>query len=319
MRTRDLAIKLAKMWGIDCDIVETAALLHDISGIIPNSERVIFALDNGIPVLVEEDNFPLIIHQKISKYIAENVFQIDNELILNAIECHTTLKDNPSIIDKIVFIADKLEWDRDQKPVYYDNVYTALTKISLDAGIEAYLNFVYKHRNEYAVIHPWLNDAFDYFNINYEEKDYISYIRSMVGHRNIILTGAIVIIQNSDGQILLQQRNTSAKGKWGLPGGLMEMGESMEENAVREVYEETGLTIDKDSLTFVGINSGKTSHLKLENGDEFYAVAVCYRTDKYRGKLKINDHESMDLQFFCLDNLPDAMVGSHRWFVEKIV
>lgn len=317
LRTRDAAVKLAKMYGIDCDIVEQAALLHYIGGVMPISERIVFALDNGIPVLEEEDNYPQIIYQKISRFIAEKAFDIDNELVLSAIECSLTLKDNPSLVDKVVFIADKIEWTRDQKPTYYDDVYNALINKSLDAGVEKYLDFVYQHSDDYGVIHSWMAEAFDYYNINYEEKDYITYIRSMVGHRKIILCGAIVIIFNDKNQILLQLRSSTSTGKWGLPGGLMEMGESMEENAAREVYEETGIKIT--DLELVGVNSGEKCFLSLPNGDEFFAVAVCYKTYSYTGVPVVNDNESLELRLFDLNDLPDDIVGSHRFFIDKLI
>jgi 8-oxo-dGTP pyrophosphatase MutT (NUDIX family) len=97
--------------------------------------------------------------------------------------------------------------------------------------------------------------------------DYIRELRSLVGTRPLILVGAVVIIQNDNYQILLQHRKD---GNWGLPGGLMEPGESLEETAIREVYEETGLTLNR--LTMLELFSGPELYLKLKNGDELYSV-----------------------------------------------
>jgi 8-oxo-dGTP pyrophosphatase MutT (NUDIX family) len=72
---------------------------------------------------------------------------------------------------------------------------------------------------------------------------YIEELRKLVGNRPVILTGAKVIVFNALGQILLQYRTDTKM--WGLPGGLMELGESLEETALREVQEETGLTIGR--------------------------------------------------------------------------
>lgn len=68
---------------------------------------------------------------------------------------------------------------------------------------------------------------------------YVKDIRAMIGHRPLLLAGSNVIILDERGDILLQQR---LNGHWGLPGGLLELGESLEETARREVLEETGLT-----------------------------------------------------------------------------
>ena len=78
--------------------------------------------------------------------------------------------------------------------------------------------------------------------------DYIHTLRPLIGHRKIILNAATVVIQR-DGKILLQRR--SDNGKWGLIGSLLEMNETYEEAALREVREETGLEVRLDS--FLGI------------------------------------------------------------------
>ena len=71
---------------------------------------------------------------------------------------------------------------------------------------------------------------------------YIEEIRALVGHQPIILVGAIVIVSNPQGEILLQQRK-HPKGYWAIPGGLMELKETTEDTARRELLEEAGLTV----------------------------------------------------------------------------
>ncbi len=114
----------------------------------------------------------------------------------------------------------------------------------------------------------------------------------------------------SHGEILLQSRHD---GTWGLPGGLMELGESYEETARREVYEETGLTLG--ALTLIDVFSGKAYYRKLPNGDEFYAVTALFRTEEYSGSLKIDHGETRDLRFFDLDRLPEPL---GRGYVEHL-
>lgn len=82
--------------------------------------------------------------------------------------------------------------------------------------------------------------------------DYIKDLRKLVGNRPLILTGASVLLIDEKKRVLLQQRTDN--GLWGLPGGLMEPGETIEETARREVYEETGLAVT--DLRLYGIYSG---------------------------------------------------------------
>ncbi|MDX5475211.1 MAG: NUDIX domain-containing protein, partial [Bacillaceae bacterium] len=60
--------------------------------------------------------------------------------------------------------------------------------------------------------------------------EYYKYLRQYVGKRPIILPGSVVIIINEKNEVLLQKRHDST---WGLPGGLMDLGESFEEVAKR--------------------------------------------------------------------------------------
>ena len=82
---------------------------------------------------------------------------------------------------------------------------------------------------------------------------YIEDLREIVGHRPLIFVGSVTVIVDELGRLLLQQRKFP-KGAWGIAGGLMELGESTEEVARREVYEETGLRVDE--LHLINVYSG---------------------------------------------------------------
>ncbi|WP_270180623.1 NUDIX hydrolase [Alkalihalobacillus sp. CinArs1] len=145
---------------------------------------------------------------------------------------------------------------------------------------------------------------------------YVEELRSLVGKRPLILVGSVVIIRNKEGAILLQQRNEKKK-RWGLPGGLMEPGESTEETAIREAKEETGLRIR--SLTLFQMYSGSEFFTVADNGDEFYSVTAAYHTDHYTGQLTSKQEESLSYAFFDPTSLPDNMVGSHRRMISDYV
>ncbi len=71
--------------------------------------------------------------------------------------------------------------------------------------------------------------------------DYIRYLRGMIGNKPAIFVAAVILIRDSSGRLLLQRR--SDDGTWGVVGGIMNLGETVEEAARREVFEETGLEL----------------------------------------------------------------------------
>lgn len=145
---------------------------------------------------------------------------------------------------------------------------------------------------------------------------YIEDLRALVGHRPVILVGTVVIVVNEEGHILLQQR-TYPEGVWGLPGGLMELGESTEEVGIREVYEETGLTVKQ--LKLINIYSGEDQFSTAANGDQFYSVTAAYFTTDYNGPLRVNQDEAIQCRFIDVDDLPEKMIGSHRMMIGEFV
>ncbi|MBY0097366.1 NUDIX hydrolase [Mesobacillus maritimus] len=145
---------------------------------------------------------------------------------------------------------------------------------------------------------------------------YIEDLRKIVGHRPLILVGAVAVIVDDSGRILLEQRRFP-KETWGLPGGLMELGESTEEVAKREVLEETGLTVN--DLKLINVYSGANHFVKAENGDEFYVVTVAYYTETFEGKVKVDKKESISFEFFEPDKLPSKMVKSHKQMIDEFL
>lgn len=144
--------------------------------------------------------------------------------------------------------------------------------------------------------------------------DYVKYIRGRVGHDPINLTGVNVLIINKDNEVLLQRRGTFPY-KWGLVGGITELGEALEDTAIREVKEETGLHI-KD-LNLLGTTSGESCYIDFPNGDKAYFITVGYFTKNFTGTLRIDGLETKELKFFSYEELPDNMPNSHRIMLNK--
>lgn len=129
---------------------------------------------------------------------------------------------------------------------------------------------------------------------------YIMGLRQVVGSRPLIMAAAGVVIVNSDGQILLQHRTDNEC--WGIPGGAMELGESFEDTARREVREETGLEVGTLALLYV--HSGSDAYYEFPNGDQVYGAAVVFTTTEFSGTLRPDPDETLDLRWFFPDSIP---------------
>lgn len=129
---------------------------------------------------------------------------------------------------------------------------------------------------------------------------YIKNIRKFIGHAPMLSAGATVAVLNNN-QILLNLRSDT--NTWGIPGGAIELGETLEEAAARELKEETNL--EAESFTLLDVFSGKDFYFKYPNGDELYSVVALYLADNAAGDLKITDGESFDLKYFGRNELPD--------------
>ncbi|RYL88860.1 NUDIX domain-containing protein [Sporolactobacillus sp. THM7-4] len=138
---------------------------------------------------------------------------------------------------------------------------------------------------------------------------YIEDLREKIGHMPVILLGCVGIIMDQEGRVLLQQRNEKRK-RWGLPGGLMEPGESAEETVKREIFEETHLVVEEVRL--LNVYSGKDYHVIADNGDEYYVVTCAYFCDSWSGSTVQDKKETLQLRFFDHRKLPENMVGSHK-------
>ena len=123
-----------------------------------------------------------------------------------------------------------------------------------------------------------------------------------LNHKFVLLQdGAVAIIGNEKGEILLQKR--SDNDLWGIPGGCQELGESFEETIIREIKEETNLDIEAKDLKLIDIVSGKSRMKEYPNGDVVINNTPLYYINKYSGKLKC-DEESKEMKFFDINNLP---------------
>ena len=158
-RVATVAQRLARRWGVDETSAEVAGWLHDISAIVPWDHRLQVTEMLGLEVLAEERVAPVLVHQKLSAVIAQEVFEISDRAVLSAIGCHTTLKANSSALDKIVFVADKMAWDQSGDPPYLAAMALAADQ-SLDLAAHCYLAYLWQRRETLPAMHPWAFQAY---------------------------------------------------------------------------------------------------------------------------------------------------------------
>ena len=142
---------------------------------------------------------------------------------------------------------------------------------------------------------------------------YVSELRALVGPRPIIVPGSVVLIFDQEHRLLLQHRKDNKQ--WGLIGGSMEIGESLEETAKREALEETGLEVDV--LQWFGLFSGKELIYEYPNHDVVVNVVAVYTTQRFRGELKVNKKEASSVCFFSLKELPTNLSPPDKPIIEK--
>ena len=143
---------------------------------------------------------------------------------------------------------------------------------------------------------------------------YIMNLRKYVGHEPLIGVGATTLVFNDKNELLLNLRTDT--NTWGIPGGSMELNETIEETAIRELKEEAGISADK--LELVSVLSGKDYYLEYPNGDKMCTVIILFKVLNYTGNIKVSDNESKQLKFFALNDLPN-MESRANAIIDKIL
>ena len=132
-------------------------LLHDVGRVIPADDIFDFCESFGYIATSCEKNAPGIMHQICSRFLAEFVFNIEDEAVLEAIECHTTLKAEPSLIAKIVHLSDKTSWKEKEDQALVKRLREAS---DLDEALYIYQKHMYDQRQDMSCYHPWSYAAY---------------------------------------------------------------------------------------------------------------------------------------------------------------
>ena len=129
---------------------------------------------------------------------------------------------------------------------------------------------------------------------------YYHRLRDRVGNDLLMMPAVAALIRGNDQTSLLLQRRTD--GKWSLPAGAMEPGETPAEAVVREVLEETGLRVVP--LRVVAVCGGERFRSCYDNGDQVEHLIVVFECKKEGGEVCPDGDESEEVRFVPLNQLP---------------
>jgi ADP-ribose pyrophosphatase YjhB (NUDIX family) len=136
---------------------------------------------------------------------------------------------------------------------------------------------------------------------------YLEELRALLGSQLLITIGVSVVVLRGR-EVLLEKRHDSRD--WGLPGGYKELGETLEETACRELFEETGL--GTRGLRFLSLCSGPEFTYTYPNGDCIEPVTAVYQALEVEGDLRTSEGENLELRYFDVLELPTMHLLSER-------
>lgn len=158
---RDTAVALAKRWGADVTDAARAGILHDITKAIDGPLQLTLCDAYGKLLDDFSKRYPRTLHALTGSMVAQRIFG-ENEAVVSAIEFHTTGRANMSLLEKIIYVADYMEPNRDFPGV---EKLRELAFSDIDAalklGLEMILEHLKKQGNE---VSPASRDALAWLN-----------------------------------------------------------------------------------------------------------------------------------------------------------
>ncbi|GAA2961566.1 NUDIX domain-containing protein [Glutamicibacter bergerei] len=127
--------------------------------------------------------------------------------------------------------------------------------------------------------------------------EFITDLRTRIGHDLLWLSGVKVVVFNGSAVLLVRRVDN---GLWTLPAGIIEPGDEASHTAVREVLEETGVRCELTHLLGVGVTAPAT----YPNGDHAQYLDIVFRAIHLGGEARINDDENLEVGYFELSDRP---------------
>lgn len=122
---------------------------------------------------------------------------------------------------------------------------------------------------------------------------YLKSIRERVGHEMLLVPSVAAVIPNERGEILVIKR--SDDGTWSLPAGSIDPDETPAQAIIREVTEETGLTVEIEKI--IGVFAGKDFTWTYPNKDKVQYTVIVFLCRRIGGELHPLDGEAQELAY----------------------
>ena len=126
--------------------------------------------------------------------------------------------------------------------------------------------------------------------------------------RGVLRVGASSIIFDESRETILLTKRTD-NGRWCLPGGGMDPGESVEEACIREAYEETGLRVKVTRL--VGVYTSPDLVIEYADGNIFHPVSLSFEVEITGGELGLSD-ETTEVGYFTIEDVKTMDLMDHH-------
>ena len=111
-----MSASLAIRYDYPMERAQLAGLLHDCAKCIPAKKKLKICKDNKIPVTDFEREHTFLLHAKVGAWVAREKYGVTDPEILSAITWHTTGKEDMTMLEKIIYIADYIEPARNKAP-----------------------------------------------------------------------------------------------------------------------------------------------------------------------------------------------------------
>jgi len=153
-RVREVCLELAQRWGASPEKAEFVALTHDVARALGLGELLSLARSYKLLYDEVELRHPVLLHGPVGAEILRHQWGIDDEEVLGAVAYHTTGQANMTLLEKVLFLADKVEPEKARERPVPAKI-REMANVDLDgAMLELFDRLILFHVENKHLIHP---------------------------------------------------------------------------------------------------------------------------------------------------------------------